>query len=35
MTQDDLAPGDKNMHGIIAMVTDDGTVPSLHGMMTL
>ena len=30
MTQEDLAPGDKNMHGTIAMVTDDGTV-----MMTL
>jgi hypothetical protein len=30
MTQDDLAPGKKNMHGTIAMVTDDGTV-----MMTL
>ena len=35
MTPDDLAPGDKNMHRIISMVTDDGTVPSLHGMMTL
>ena len=30
MTQEDLAPGEKNMHGTIAMVTDDGTV-----MMTL
>jgi hypothetical protein len=26
MTQEDHAPVDKNMHGTIAMVNDDGTV---------
>jgi hypothetical protein len=26
MTQEDHAPVDKNMHGTIAMVTDDGPV---------